>query len=430
MSAAQRDENVPPGSKRTEVGILPQDWDVLPISALSVTGSGTTPPRAMESRYFHNGSVHWLKTLDLNNGVVRTSEERITRAAVVERGLRLYPRGTVVIAMYGGFAQIGRTGLLSIESTINQALTAITPNTSRLDPRFLLEVLNYHIGYWRLIASSSRRDPNITGRDVREFRLPVPAVAEQCAIAKALSDVDGLLGTLEALIAKKRAIKQAAMQQLLTGKTRLPGFSGEWETKEIGDFADCTAGGTPSTSVAAFWGGAIRWMNSGELNHKQVTEVSGRITSAGLANSSARLLPERCVLIGLAGQGKTRGTVAMNLVTLCTNQSIAAVLPNSGFVPEYVYFNLDARYDELRELSSGDGGRGGLNLKLIKGLRMPFPTVQEQTAIAAVLSDMDAEIAALEARRDKTRAIKQGMMQQLLTGRVRLVKPEPAPTAA
>ncbi len=259
-------------------------------------------------------------------------------------------------------------------------------------------------------------------RDVKSLSLHIPdSLREQRAIAEALSDVDALIESLDRLIAKKRNIKQAAMQQLLTGQRRLPGFSGEWEEKRIGEFTDCAAGGTPSTRIGEYWGGSVRWMNSGELNLKHVYEVDGRITEAGLKNSSTKMIPENCVLIGLAGQGKTRGTVAMNFVPLCTNQSIAAIFPSESFVPKYLYFNLDARYDELRELSTGDGGRGGLNLTIIKALLIPFPSISEQTAIAAVLSDMDAEIAALELRRDKTRALKQGMMQELLTGRTRLI---------
>ena len=265
--------------------------------------------------------------------------------------------------------------------------------------------------------------PGINRNDIHRLPIVLPPPTEQRAIAEALSDVDKLLGALEKLIDKKRAITQAAMQQLLTGKTRLPGFSGPWKTKRLGDFADCTAGGTPSTFISEYWGGTIRWMNSGELNKKIVHDVEGRITERGLRESSTKIVPPRCVLVGLAGQGKTRGTVAINTVELCTNQSIAAIYPNESFVPEYLYHNLDARYEELRGLSTGDGGRGGLNLKIIMSIPVLFPCVDEQQAIAAVLSDMDADIAALERRRDKTRAIKRGMMQQLLTGRVRLVRP-------
>ena len=110
----------------------------------------------------------------------------------------------------------------------------------------------------------------------------------------------------------------------------------------------------------------------------------------------------------------------MNMVELCTNQSIAAIYPSTSFVPEYLFFNLDNRYEELRELSSGDGGRGGLNLTIINNLELPVPSIAEQTAIAEILSDMDAEIHALEEKLSKARGVKAGMMSELLTGRIRL----------
>jgi len=289
-------------------------------------------------------------------------------------------------------------------------------------PLFFIEPIERQIE--KIIAGSNY--PAISSSDVKALTASFPSLPEQRAIAAALSDVDDLLQSLDRLIAKKRDVKQGAMQQLLTGTTRLPGFEGAWETKQIGSFTICKAGGTPSTEIASYWGGPVRWMSSGELNLRRVTEVKGRITEEGLAKSSAVLLPENCVLIGLAGQGKTRGTAALNLVPLSTNQSIAAILPSREFSPEYLYFNLYSRYEELRELSSGGGGRGGLNLSLIKSLAVPFPTLSEQSAIAAVLRDMDAEIDALEARRDKVAAIKQGMMQELLTGRTRLPIPEEA----
>lgn len=165
-------------------------------------------------------------------------------------------------------------------------------------------------------------------------------------------------------------------------------------------------------------------MSSGELHLKRVEDVEGRITDLGLNSSSTKLIPANCVLVGLAGQGRTRGTVAINLIALCTNQSIAAIFPSPSFVPEYLFHNLDARYDELRELSTGDGGRGGLNLKIIKGIEIPFPSLEEQKAIAAVLSDMDIELSALEARRTKVKELKQAMMQELLMGKTRLIAKE------
>jgi len=227
---------------------------------------------------------------------------------------------------------------------------------------------------------------------------------------------------LEQLILKKRQLKQGAMQELLTGKTRLPGFKLEWTVKCIAGFTTCTAGGTPSTKVPRYWGGSIRWMNSGELNLKIVTEVEGRISEEGLRNSSTKMIPANCVLVGLAGQGKTRGTVAINLIPLCINQSIAAIIPDPTFLSKYLYYNLDLRYEELRELSSGEGGRGGLNLGIINSLIVNLPSLAEQNAIVEILSDMDAEIVALEAKLAKARLLKQGMLHELLTGNIRLVK--------
>ena len=220
---------------------------------------------------------------------------------------------------------------------------------------------------------------------------------------------------------KTAPVNTIAMQEILTGKTRLPGFSGEWEKRKIGDFTDCTAGGTPSTLIAEYWGGAIRWMNSGELKNKIIHDVEGRITELGLRASSAKLVPFGCVLVGLAGQGKTRGTVALSSVELCTNQSIAAIYPNQrAFVSEYLYHNLTYRYEELRRISKGDGGRGGLNLHIIRSLDVPLPTIDEQRAIAEALSDVDGLIESLETLIAKKRAVKTAAMQQLLTGRTRL----------
>ena len=195
----------------------------------------------------------------------------------------------------------------------------------------------------------------------------------------------------------------------------------EWLKTSLIDIVELIGGGTPKTSKAEYWGGNIMWMSSGELNKKFVFDVEGRITTEGLLNSSTHMIPPFCVLIGLAGQGKTRGTAAYNYISLCTNQSIAAILPNDKYDSLYLYYVVDSKYDYLRLLSSGDGGRGGLNKNLLNSLEIVFPkTIAEQRAIAEALSDIDGLIAALDKKIAKKRLIKQGAMQQLLTGKKRL----------
>ncbi len=253
----------------------------------------------------------------------------------------------------------------------------------------------------------------------------IPPRAEQDAICEAFRDASDLVESIEQMVVKKQAIKNGMLQQLLTGRTRLPGFSGEWTMRRVGDFTQVKAGGTPSTAVGRYWGGDVRWMSSGEIHVKRVHEVKGRITSDGLRDSAAQLLPAGTVLMALAGQGKTRGTVAVSRVELSTNQSIAGIVPSSTHESDFLFYNLDMRYDELRGESSGDGGRGGLNLTIIKNLDVLMPPKDEQSAIAQVLAEVDDEIDQLRRRVRKARATRLAMMQELLSGRTRLTGEAP-----
>ncbi len=194
----------------------------------------------------------------------------------------------------------------------------------------------------------------------------------------------------------------------------------EWEVKRIAKITKIIAGATPSTNNLEYWGGDIRWMTSGELHQKRIFEVKKRITEDGLKNSSTKILPIDCVLIGLAGQGKTRGTVAITKVELCTNQSIAAILPNDIVDSEYLFSYLDKQYEQLRKLSTGDGGRGGLNLNIIGSLKIAIPPLAEQKAIAALLLLWDKAIEKTDELIKQKELLKKALMQQLLTGKKRL----------
>lgn len=203
-------------------------------------------------------------------------------------------------------------------------------------------------------------------------------------------------------------------------KLRFKEFTGEWEEKRLGEITKITAGGTPSTTKTEYWNGNIKWMNSGELNLKYIYEVQGRITEEGLKNSSTKLIPKNCILIGLAGQGKTRGTVAINYIELCTNQSIASIFPNyQNFIPLFLYFNLDNRYEELRSLSTGSGGRGGLNLGILNSLISNFSSLQEQEKIANFLSSVDKKISLTEEKLGLFKNYKKGIMQKIFSQKLR-----------
>lgn len=197
-------------------------------------------------------------------------------------------------------------------------------------------------------------------------------------------------------------------------------FPQEWNVVALKNVTNVVTGATPSTEVKEYWGGHIPWMSSGELNMKFVHSVVGRITQEGYDNCGTHMIPEHCVLIGLAGQGKTRGTAAYNTIPLCTNQSIGSILPSTSFNPLYLYYWIDSQYNFLRLLSAGDGGRGGLNKQLLLNLLVPFPALSEQNKIADALFSTDSLIISLDEAIAKKRQIKEGLMQQLLTGKTRL----------
>lgn len=192
-----------------------------------------------------------------------------------------------------------------------------------------------------------------------------------------------------------------------------------WQQAKLEKFCDISAGGTPSTKKLEYWNGNIPWMNSGDLNKRIIFNVEGRITEQGLNSSSAKLVPINSVLIGLAGQGKTRGTVAINKIGLTTNQSVAFFIPTK-INYNFLYFNLYRRYEELRQISAGDGGRGGLNLRLLKNLKIILPPLPEQKRIVKVLETWDEAIEKLEKKIGIKKNIKKGLMQRLLTSKVRL----------
>ncbi len=238
--------------------------------------------------------------------------------------------------------------------------------------------------------------------EYQNLELPVPDYEEQRAIAEVLSDVDGLINALDALIAKKRAIKQATMQQLLTGKTRLPGFSGAWETKRIGDL----------------------------LSYKRPDPYIVKSTEYVEHGDVPVLTANKAFILGYTDElfGICEKLPAIVFDDFTTDNKYAAFpfkVKSSAIkllYPKHEGVNLRFVFERMQLIDYPLGNHKRYFISEYQNIKLPVPDYEEQRAIATVLSDIDAEIVALEHRRDKTIAIKQGMMQQLLTGKVRLLK--------
>lgn len=258
---------------------------------------------------------------------------------------------------------------------------------------------------------------------------------EQRAIARALCDVDTLLEELMGLIAKKRNLKQAAMQQLLTGRTRLPGFHGAWEPRRLGMSGQCLRG-VSYRGDRDLWdhetAQTIRLLRSNNLQDSAVTTTEVQFVGASCVSQRQRLIPKDIVICMANGSKALVGKVGLFNLSDAHAYTFGAFMgcfrADAGSAnPEFIFALMQsARYREYIANLLAGSSINNLRPSTIESLEFDFPPLSEQTAIATVLSDMDAELGALEARRAKTQATKQAMMQKLLTGRIRLVNAEPA----
>jgi type I restriction enzyme S subunit len=398
------------GYKQTEVGVIPEEWDVKLLPDVC---------------RFRAGKAHEQYISDTGRYVCVNSKFISTDGAIRKFSTANFcpaKKGDVLMVMSdlpNGRA-LAKAYMVRADNiyAVNQRVCALT--AYRDYPEYLFYVLNRNPYFLKF--NDGVNQTHLLNHVFRQCPLPVPPrVAEQRAIAAALSDVDALLGGLHRLIAKKRDLKQAAMQQLLTGQTRLFGFHGEWEVKQLADLGQCFAGGTPSTTRPEYWGGSVFWLPSGRiqdniLNAPSASEIT--ITELGLSESAAKRIKPCSVLVAITGA--TCSNVALLEFEAAANQSVVALETSDEADARFVFYAL---LMERRQILSRQGGsaQGGVNLKAIKEIEIHCPLHDEQTAIATVLSDMDAELSALETRRAKTRDLKQAMMQELLTGRTRLV---------
>lgn len=417
---------VKPGYTHTEVGVIPEDWEVKPLNRISPrqsVGLVINP-----STYFDKaGTVPLLVGSNVSeNRIDAATANRITKASNDQLAASRLTAGDLVTVRVG---EPGVTAVVPPElDGCNCASMMIVRQHPSFDSNWLCGMMNSRHGRRQVEHvqyGTAQKQFNIS--DAVDFLYPAPPLPEQRAIAAALSDVDALLGGLDRLIVKKRDIKQAAMQKLLTGQTRLPGFSGAWEVKRLGDVGEIRSGGTPSTTQPHFWDGEVPWCTPTDITalrgYKYLTTTARTISSAGLQASSAEVIPSRSLIMTSRA---TIGACAINLVPMTTNQGFKNVVPFAQFDVEFLYYIMTTQEAGLVAIC---GGSTFLEIgkKQLSVYEISLPKSRsEQTAIATVLSDLDAELAALETRRDKTRDLRQAMMQELLTGKTRLVKPEDA----
>jgi type I restriction enzyme S subunit len=418
--------------KQSQAGMIPIDWDVFKIQNLIDSGlitghldgnHGALYPRSSE---FTLSGTPYITANDFLTGKVIFDKVRYlprSRAEKFQKGIA--KDGDVLFAHN---ATVGPVALLKTNYNyviLSTTATYYRTNSKKLYNKYLryaLESSFFKDQYTSVMGQSTRNQVPITQQRKLDIVLP-PTLEEQKAIADALSDTDALIASLEKLIAKKKAIKQGAMQQLLAppdkGGKRLPGFEGEWHPHKIGEIANTFSGGTPSTSRSEYYGGSIPWISSGELNNLRIKSTSHYITQSGLLNSSAKIVPTGTLLFAM--YGATAGVSAVTKIEGAINQAVLAILPTNGFSTEFLFQYLRLHKENIIEKYT-QGGQPNLSGHIMRSLKIFFPpTVEEQKSIANTLLDMDREIEKLENKKLKFQQVKQGMMQELLTGRTRLI---------
>ena len=411
--------------KQTEVGMIPSDWEVKTVGKLLKIGHGK------DYKNLKSGTVPVYGT-----GGYMTSVDKY-----------LYDGETVCIGRKGTidkpFYHIGK--IWTVDTLF------YTFGFNGCIPKFIY----YAFGLvdW-LGMNEASGVPSLTSKNIEDVLLRIPpTIEEQQRIANALSDVDTLINNLEKLIAKKKNIKQGAMQQLLTGKKRLPGFGSDerqkechsersakreveessgykmtelgmiptdWEVKPIKELGLFLGGGTPSTKNESFWKGNIPWISSADLNDDDIEHISMTrfITQEAVNFSATQICPQGTILIiARVGVGK----LALSQQKVCTSQDFCNLIPSKENDSKFLAYALLPVMKRMSNESQGTSIKG-VAVDEIKKVQIIVPSSKaEQTAIANVLSDMDTEIATLETKLAKYRTLKTGMMQQLLTGKVRLV---------
>ena len=406
--------------KPSELGHIPAEWEVKSLGELWDDFRTGPFGSALHAQDYVTGGTPLINPMHIQDGrICPTSDMSVDK--VTEQRLSIYrlSKDDIIIGRRG---EMGRAALVGEEEAgwlcgtgcfFLRMKDVMSPDfvTRYLRTSTCISVLEGEAVGTTLVNLNQ----TILGR----VNVPVPPLPEQRKIAAALSDVDEMIAALEKLIEKKRKIKTGAMQRLLAGNTRLPGFKGVWVEKRLGDCGEWIGGGTPSTQNAEYWNGHIPWISSSDLEEGNVYHINKTrfISESAVRNSATSKCPQGALLIiARVGVGK----VAIADKELCTSQDFSNLVVEDKTDVRFLAYLLSVVMARMKEATQGTSIKG-VSLEDMKALALILPpTLAEQKAIAKVLGDMDDEIAALEAELAKTRQLKQGMMQELLTGRVRL----------
>lgn len=412
------EQMIPKGYKHTELEILPQDWEVVKLGEVCDVRDGTheSPKPKDEGKIL-------ITSKNLKNGRIDFSDsyyisledfESINKRSKVEKY-------DVLMSMIGTVGEVALINCVPDFAIKNVALFK-TNGDIKLS-RYLFYFFQSPSGK-KCISSflSGSTQKYITLDFLRNLQIPLPPLVEQEKIAEILGTWDTQIQNYESLIKEKQTLKKGLCQTLLTAKTRLKGFSEDWEVGKLSDVCQkMQTGGTPKTTNKKYYGGQIPFVKIADMtmSGKYLVETATTITEEGLRNSSAWLVSENNILYAMYA---SFGFVSINRVKVATSQAIMCISPKKNLIHlEYMFYILANLQNKIQKYVE-TGTQGNLNAKNMKSLQIPLPPLAEQEKIAEILSEADNEIMLLEQKLESLKSQKKGLMQKLLSGKIRVAQ--------
>jgi len=406
-------KQIPKGFKQTEIGLIPEDWGISKLVDLANIETGSTPPTNDRSNY--GNDFLFVSPADLGNiKWIEKAEKKLSKKGFSMS--RFFPKYSILFTCIG--STIGKSGIAKIDLTSNQQINAILPNE-----RYNTDFLYYEL---QIIAKKIKGQageqavPMINKTSFGEFKVPLPPLKEQKAIAKVLSDTDQLIQKLEQKIAKKKAIKKGAMQTLLKPKE-------DWVEKKFGDLVkDMIQGVNTAIDIPEYVESGIPMLKAndiidGKINFNQTDNIS----NATYASFSKRYKPNKGdFLFSNIGARLGTGSLLKKTIRCSFAWNVMRIVSNLKFIkPDFLscIINSPSFYSILTSNQTGSG-MGFIPKNILKKIKISLPVdLTKQTKIAKILSDMDLEIEQLNEKLKKYQKLKKALMQQLLTGKIRLV---------
>lgn len=410
--------------KDTELGKIPEDWESGKFQDFLATfSSGATPYRGIPDNF--KGDVRWISSGELNYNIINETLEHISHEAVVRTNLKIHQPGTFLMAITGleAAGTRGRCAIVGKPSTTNQSCLALN-STDKMGTDYLYWFYNFYSETLAFKYAQGTKQQSFTADIVRKLPIYCPKEkSEQTRIATALSSIDSLISELDKLIDKKRAIKQGTMQQLLTGKKRLKGFSEPWVEKKLGEIGKFVSGNCFPLQYQGESQGELPFYKVSDFNNNTddcyLHEANNYISHNSSNILHCNVIPQNSIVFAKIGAAIFLERKRLTSVKCCIDNNMMSFQITNCNNSYILYVFKTIMLGDLVNATA----LPALKTKDLKEISIYIPfSIAEQSAIASVLTSMDNEISALEAKKAKYEQIKQGMMQQLLTGKIRLVE--------